>query len=1220
MWAHITTDGVYVQENGVKEVLVWTPSSIGWPKPSTATNNLKWTIRFNCPSPKSIHAPQGTGRRRQNKPGHPTLQTLTRNSKSIIRINNKDELCCARALVTAKARLDQHPKWESIRHGRKIKKELALLLHHEANVPFGPCSYDALTKFSIAPSLANFQIILVDAHRSFHITSFGGTQDKQLILLHHQGHYDVITRLPGFFGSSYVCAHCWKPYDHEDHHRCNNKKQCGACRPKECPDFQAAYPRGLKATRRCHTCHRDFFGETCFQMHLVKNQAGKPASNPQSTVCFHCRRCSTCRKQEVGLEKIERYRCYYVDCPSCHEYVHGETHLCFIQRAPKPQEQKKKKRKRQGGPRAKRGTAAGLQTTNAPEEQEDDVNDDMPPLHVFFDIEAMQPHEQHIANLVVAETEDDDNPVCFPGEHCIRDFLEWLDTLTNNDTRQVNVLAHNFQGYDGYFVIHQYYGDNRLVEQLRNGCKLLQVQHDRIRFIDSLSFFQMPLSAFPKTFGLKEVKKGYFPHKFNRPEHQTYVGPVPALDYYMPETMSPESKQALEKWHQEQRDKEVVFDFQKELVAYCKSDVRLLKQGCLTFKRLFETLTGFNPFDHITIASACNRDLRMNRMIPNSIASEPVRGWRNCINHSNVALEWLTWCAQQQPQNIQHAGNAGEYRIPGTNFHVDGFDVTTNTVYEFQGCFTHECPRCYPNRHETHVRHYDRTMQDVYETTQQKIQQLREQGYTVVEMWECDWRRLKDTSPDIRTFIANLVFTEPLVPRDAFCGGRTNTTKLYHRVTSSQKIHYIDVTSLYPWVNKTCVYPKGHPRFISHPGHTNIQQYFGLIQCKVLPPRHLYHPVLPYRHEGKLTFPLCATCVRQEMPKRPWERTAECIHTDEQRVLTGTWCSPELHKAVALGYEVQYVYEVWHFDETCEGLFADYVNTWLKIKQEASGWPSWVGDDETKRQQYLREYFEHEGIQLEYNKIEKNPGLRTLAKMMLNSMWGKFGQRLNKTQVQAFDDPQAFNRFLDTGTLDVRHVSVMNDEMVEVHYQYQDQDIPVSPNLNIFVACFTTCWARLRLYAALELLGERVLYYDTDSVIFLEEEGQPNPVLGDYLGEFTSELDPDDFIVEFVSGGPKNYGYQTKNGHVECKVRGFRLNSEGKTQLNYSVMRQNVLDEIQKPLQKPRQTQVIKTHHIVRDPKTYQLFTFPDYKRYQLVYDKRVVDPISFHTYPYEYQ
>jgi len=203
--------------------------------------------------------------------------------------------------------------------------------------------------------------------------------------------------------------------------------------------------------------------------------------------------------------------------------------------------------------------------------------------------------------------------------------------------------------------------------------------------------------------------------------------------------------------------------------------------------------------------------------------------------------------------------------------------------------------------------------------------------------------------------------------------------------------------------------------------------------------------------------------------------------------------------------------------------------------------------------------------------------------------------------------------------LDVRHVSIINDQMVEVHYQHQKEDIPVSPNLNIFIACFTTCRARLKLYEALEQLGERVLYYDTDSVIFWEDEGQTSPALSKYLGDFTSELDDDDYIVEFVSGGPKNYGYKTKKRKIECKVRGFRLNSEGRTQLNYNVMRQNVLDEIQKPLLKPRQTQVVKTHQIVRNPKTYQLHTFPESKFYQLVYDKRVIDPISFQTYPYGY-
>ena len=1159
------------------------------------------------------HAPQGTGRPRRGKPEHPTHQALTKTSKSIIRIQNDDDLCCARALVTAKARVDQHPKWESIRKGKRLQRTLAWDLHNEAKVPLGPCSYDALTAFSQAPSLTDYQIILVDAHRHYHITTYGDPKDKQLILLHDHNHYDVITRLPGFFGSSYVCAHCWKPYDHEGQHRCNKKKQCRACCQKECPDFQAAYPRNQKATQRCDSCHRDFFGDTCFQMHLVKDHTGKPAANLQSSVCFRRRRCRICFKLDVGLDKIAKHLCYHIDCPSCHEYVHSETHRCFIQRPP---QNKKRKRKHQGGPRAKRGAAAAAEPDSNPEE------DDLPPLHVFFDIEAMQPHQKHIANLLVAETEDNDPPKSFPGLSCTRDFLEWLDTLTLNDTRQVNVIAHNFQGYDGYFVVQQYHSDNRIVQQLRNGCKLLEVKHDRIRFIDSMSFLPMPLSAFPATFGLTELKKGYFPHLFNVPgdEHQNYVGPIPSLDYYMPETKSPEDKQTLETWHQEQRANNMVFDFQQELLDYCKSDVQLLKQGCLTFKRLFEAQAGFNPFDHITIASACNMDLRRNRMIPNSIASEPTLTWKkNNVNQSNEAIEWLTWCQQHQAPHLQHAKNDGEYRIPGTKLHVDGFDASTNTIYEYHGCFFHGCPRCYPKRYETHRRPCDRSMQDAYEDTQQRTRRLRQQGYTVVEMWGCDWARLKHTSPDIGTFVTNLDMTEPINPRDAFCGGRTNAVKLYHQATPSQKIHYIDVTSLYPWVNKTSIYPKGHPRFIFNPGHTDIHQYFGLIQCKILPPRELYHPVLPYRHDDKLLFPLCGRCVKEEMDKPLLDRSYHCPHPDEERALTSTWCSPELQKAVELGYQVLYIYEVWHFDDTCQGLFRDYVNTWLKIKQEASGWPK---DDmsEQAKQDYIQKYFEHEGIQLEYDQIKKNPGLRTLAKLMLNSMWGKFGQRLNKTRVKEFDDPQTFHQFLNTDTIDVRQVSIINDQMVEVQYQYEKEDIPVSPNLNIFVACFTTCHARLKLYAALEQLQERVLYYDTDSVIFLQDEGQPNPDLGNYLGDFTSELSKDEYIEEFVSGGPKNYGYTTNQGHVECKVRGFRLNSEGKTQLNYDVMRQNVKDEIERPLLKPRQTQVINSHHIVRDPNTYELFTFPQQKQYQLVYNKRVIDPHTFKTYPYGYQ
>ena len=107
-----------------------------------------------------------------------------------------------------------------------------------------------------------------------------------------------------------------------------------------------------------------------------------------------------------------------------------------------------------------------------------DGDEEKPPLHVFFDIKAMQDTKTHVANLVVAETEEDDPPVRFKGETYMTDFLEWLDTLEAGDTRDVTAIAHNFQGYDGYFVIDEYHRQNRIVEQVRNGGKIMQLNSE----------------------------------------------------------------------------------------------------------------------------------------------------------------------------------------------------------------------------------------------------------------------------------------------------------------------------------------------------------------------------------------------------------------------------------------------------------------------------------------------------------------------------------------------------------------------------------------------------------------------------------------------------------------------------------------------------------------------------------------------------------------------
>ena len=129
-------------------------------------------------------------------------------------------------------------------------------------------------------------------------------------------------------------------------------------------------------------------------------------------------------------------------------------------------------------------------------------------------------------------------------------------------------------------------------------------------------------------------------------------------------------------------------------------------------------------------------------------------------------------------------------------------------------------------------------------------------------------------------------------------------------------------------------------------------------------------------------FPLCKTCT-DTLNQNP------CTHTDEERAILGTWCHVELMKAIEKGYEVLEIHEVWHWEETTDELFKDYVDMYLKIKQEASGYPKHCVTDEQK-QQYIVEYYEHEGIRLDPNKIEYNPGLRFLANQSLNSLWGTY--------------------------------------------------------------------------------------------------------------------------------------------------------------------------------------------------------------------------------------
>lgn len=95
-----------------------------------------------------------------------------------------------------------------------------------------------------------------------------------------------------------------------------------------------------------------------------------------------------------------------------------------------------------------------------------------------------------------------------------------------------------------------------------------------LKFIDSLNFVPNKLSIFAKIFGFKNMLKGYFPHKFNIPENQSYVGKVPGEEYFAPGAMKPEEYKDFKKWYDEHKDDN--FDFQVELEKYCDQCVHIV--------------------------------------------------------------------------------------------------------------------------------------------------------------------------------------------------------------------------------------------------------------------------------------------------------------------------------------------------------------------------------------------------------------------------------------------------------------------------------------------------------------------------------------------------------------------------------------------------------------------------------------------------------------------
>ena len=108
----------------------------------------------------------------------------------------------------------------------------------------------------------------------------------------------------------------------------------------------------------------------------------------------------------------------------------------------------------------------------------------------------------------------------------------------------------------------------------------------------------------------------------------------------------------------------------------------------------------------------------------------------------------------------------------------------------------------------------------------------------------------------------------PLITRDALYGGRTEAMPLPYKIREGEEsVQYCDVMSLYPYICKYFKFPIGYS--VIHVGvvcadKESCLKMDGLIKCTIVPPKDIYHPVLPFRHNKKLLFCLCRSCVLEQ--------------------------------------------------------------------------------------------------------------------------------------------------------------------------------------------------------------------------------------------------------------------------------------------------------------------------------------------------------------------
>lgn len=390
--------------------------------------------------------------------------------------------------------------------------------------------------------------------------------------------------------------------------------------------------------------------------------------------------------------------------------------------------------------------------------------------------------------------------------------------------------------------------------------------------------------------------------------------------------------------------------------------------------------------------------------------------------------------------------------------------------------------------------------------------------------------------------------------RDSLRGGRTDMRSFYAEITPEQRkagyrIEYFDFKSLYPSVQKCNVhgthFPTGTGKWANFVGPVTNDQLIkfmgnktGFLNISCLPKNegvegYRTHPTLHqvYKVDGDDSNKLIFDLYEKQYETYGWPEILEAIRCDE--------------------IEITYVHQALLFDKT-ENIFNEFVDYLFDLK----------------------DYYDKPG--------QQNEGMRSLVKLLLNSLWGKLAQRSYPVSEWVTDESRLDYLYKKFESEEYECTSWYTKDSAGVnHVQYRiKDDINNRKSTAPHVAAFVAMWGRIILHRKLLAHhGMKALYCDTDSAILYLEPGDEVPYVGNELGDLVDELpkmiksrkdliDASPFINQVVVCAAKSYAIKmmslddlTIDPHYVVKCKGFEPSRKNSREINFNSFKELVFTQ-----------------------------------------------------------